>query len=212
MAPHRLIALILLTFVISSCSTSTQDASPAPTAPASSSRPSTPSSAPASAVPSGAASSPVPLHDRVLAAGDLPAELSGTRTALRPTVVVGGCNRVSLRTIGATRTAAVSYTGKDHEVVSEAAALADEATAARILQTLRALHARCTLPTTAITAVAGAGTTAWRYLLTQTGGHAEAFGVAASGRSMAVVSISGARTTVAATIDRVLVAAAHRIG
>jgi hypothetical protein len=29
---------------------------------------------------------------------------------------------------------------------------------------------------------------------------------------MAVVSISGARTTVAATIDRVLVAAAHRIG
>jgi hypothetical protein len=212
MAVHRLIALILLTFVIGSCSTSTQEASPAPTASASSPRVSTPSSAPASAVPSDAGASPAPLRDRVLAASDLPAELSGTRRVLPSTVVVGGCNRVSLQTIGATRTAAVAYTGKDHEVVSEAAALADEATAARMLQTLRALHARCTLPTTAITAVAGAGTTAWRYLLTQTSGHAEAFGVAVSGRSMAVVSISGARTTVASNIDRVLVAAAHRIG
>ena len=210
MAPHRLIALFLLVFVISSCSSPAQETSPTPTASSSSPLPSTPAAAPTSAIPSSTA--PAPLRAQVLAASDLPAELSGTRRTLPSTVVVGGCNRVSLLTIGATRTAAVAYTGKDHKVISAAAALADEATAARMMQTLRALRARCARSTTAVTAVPGAGTTAWRYLMAQAGGQAEAFGVAVSGRSMAVVSISGTRATVASTIDRVVIAAAHRIG
>ena len=154
-----------------------------------------------------------PLASRTLAASDLPAALSGNRRRLPATTVVGACNRVPLLTIGAVRTATVSFTGKGHTVTSEVARVADEKSAALMLKSLRALHDRCSAHTTPITSVAAPGATAgaWRYVATTSRG-AEGFGVAVAGRTMTVVAIDADAGAVEAHLDQLLATAAQRIG
>jgi len=154
----------------------------------------------------------LPLASRVLAASDLPAALAGSRKRLPPTTVVGGCNRVPLLTIGATRTVTVSYAGSGHTVTSEVARVADEKSAALMLKSLRGLHDRCAGKTSAITPVAAPGvTSAWRYTATTSSGT-DGFGVAVVGRMMTVVSLSADKPAIEAHLDDLVIAAAHRIG
>jgi len=170
----------------------------------------TPSATPAPTA-SGTAVASAPLSSRVLAATDLPAALTGTRGPVSSDAVVGRCNRVSLLTIGATRTAAASYAGPGHTVISQVARVADPATATRMAATLRSLHDKCALPTTPVAPVPAAGTTAWRYLADLGKGRVDAFGVAASGNLMTVVAVTGPRALVSARIDGLLATAADRL-
>jgi len=199
-----LAAIVLLGSITSGCSTSPSSA-PATVEPATPSPP---------AVASGTTSPgpvKVALSSRVLAATDLPAAIAGTRASLPADAVVGACNRVSLVTIGATRTSGAAYTGTGHKVTSAVAQLADEKTAALMQATLRSLHDKCALTTTAIAPVTGAAADSWRYVTTTAAGQAEGLGVAVSGRLMAVVSLSGTPQTVRAQLDELVRSAAKRI-
>ncbi len=200
------LALALLGFAVSACGSGTSDPSPSPTGT---------TSAPVSPSPTPVASpttAPLPLSGRVLTAADVPAALAGTRRTLAPTATVGVCNRVSLLTLGATRTSGVAYVGQGHTVANVVAKLADEKTVALVTRTLRSLHDKCSMPTTPITTVAGTTGAGWRYVATTGNGKSEGLGVAVAGRLMTVVAVSGDTATVTARLDGLLTSASRRIG